>query len=39
MTKTTPDIDKYDTHKKDDVLQKMAPLAKKCDKVTLFGKR
>ena len=40
MTKTSPEIDKYDTHKKW-YLSKMADLAKKCPKqrlVTLFAK-
>ena len=37
LTKTPPEIDKYDTHKKW-CLTKMADLAKKWPKVTLFAK-
>ena len=37
MTKTPPEIDRYNTHKKW-CLTKTAHLAKKCPKVTLFAK-
>ena len=35
MTKTPPEVDKYDTHKKW-CLTKMVHLANQCPKVTLF---
>ena len=36
VTKTPPEIDKYETHKKW-YFAKMTHLAKKCPKVTLFA--